>query len=77
MTNYLAIGIMNIISIIDPEVFVIGGGLSATGEYLISMLREKVSQITYYKGMDVGKILLSDIGNDGGIIGAASLGKYR
>lgn len=77
MTNYLAIGIMNIISIIDPEVFVIGGGLSAAGEYLISMLREKVSQITYYKGMDVGKILLSDIGNDGGIIGAASLCKYR
>lgn len=77
MTNYLAIGIMNIISIIDPEVFVIGGGLSAAGEYLISMLREKVSQKTYYKGMDVGKILLSGIGNDGGIIGAASLCKYR
>lgn len=77
MTNYLAIGIMNIISIIDPEVFVIGGGLSAAGEYFISMLREKVSQITYYKGMDVGEILLSGIGNDGGIIGAASLCKYR
>lgn len=77
MTNYLAIGIMNIISIVDPEVFVIGGGLSAAGEYFISMLREKVSQITYYKGMDVGKILLSGIGNDGGIIGAASLCKYR
>jgi len=27
--------------------------------------------------MDVGKILLSGIGNDGGIIGAASLCKYR
>jgi glucokinase len=77
MTNYLAIGIMNIISIIDPEVFVLGGGLSAAGEYLISMIREKVSQITYYKGMDVGKILLSHIGNDGGIIGAAALCKYR
>lgn len=77
MTDYLAIGIMNIISIIDPEVFVIGGGLSAAGEYLISMIREKVSQITYYKGMDVGKILLSHIGNDGGIIGAAALCKYR
>lgn len=77
MTNYLAIGIMNIISIVDPEVFVIGGGLSAAGEYFISMLREKVSQITYYKGMDVGEILLSGIGNDGGIIGAASLCKYR
>ena len=52
MTNYLAIGIMNIISIIDPEVFVIGGGLSAAGEYLISIIRDKVSKIPYYKGMN-------------------------
>jgi len=77
MTNYLAIGIMNIISVIDPEVFVIGGGLSATGEYLISIIRDKVSQIAYYKGMDIGEIILSRIGNDGGIIGAAALCRYR
>jgi len=77
MTDYLAIGIMNIISVIDPEVFVIGGGLSATGEYLISIIRDKVSQIAYYKGMDIGQIILSRIGNDGGIIGAAALCRYR
>lgn len=77
MTNYLAIGIMNIISIIDPEVFVIGGGLSAAGEYLVSIIRDKVSKIPYYKGMNTGKIVLSQIGNDGGIIGAAALCRYR
>jgi glucokinase len=77
MTNYLAIGIMNIISLIAPEVFVIGGGLSAAGEYLISIIRDKVSKITYYKGMDIGKIVLSQIGNDAGIIGAAALCRYR
>lgn len=77
MTNYLAIGIMNIITVIDPEVFVIGGGLSATGEYLISIIRDKVSRIAYYKGMGIGQIILSRIGNDGGIIGAATLCRYR
>jgi glucokinase len=77
MTNYLAIGIMNIISIIDPEVFVIGGGLSSAGEYLVSIIRDKVSKIPYYKGMNTGKIVLSQIGNDGGIIGAAALCRYR
>lgn len=77
MTNYLAIGIMNVISIIDPEVFVIGGGLSAAGEYLVSIIKYKVSKIPYCKGMNTGKIVLSQIGNDGGIIGAAALCRYR
>lgn len=77
MTNYLAIGIMNIVSVIDPEIFVIGGGLSASGEYLLTMIREKLSKISYYNGMDIGKIALSKIGNDGGIIGAAALCRYR
>lgn len=77
MTNYLAIGIMNIVSVIDPEIFVIGGGLSASGEYLLTMIRDKVSKIPYYNGMDIGQIVLSQIGNDGGIIGAAALCRYR
>ncbi len=77
MVKYLSIGIVNTIAVIDPEVIVIGGGLSAAGDFLISKVRKEVSERLYFKDTDVAKIVLSEIGNDGGIIGAANLSKHH
>lgn len=73
MVKYLAIGIVNTIAVIDPDVVVIGGGLSSAGDYLLCKIKEEVTKRLYFKEMDVAKIVLSEIGNDGGIIGAANL----
>lgn len=73
MVKYLAIGIVNTISILDPEVVVIGGGLSAAGYFLLSKVRKEVMERLYFKDSEIAKIVLSEIGNDGGIIGAANL----
>lgn len=77
MVKYLSIGIVNVISIIDPEVFVIGGGLSASGDFLLSKIRQQVLANTYFKEVETGRVVLSNIGNDGGIIGAANLCKHH
>lgn len=77
MTDYLAKGIVNIMSILDPEIFVLGGGLSAAGDYLLEQVKKKVEKERYYKGIKAGKICISSIGNDGGILGAACLCKYK
>lgn len=77
MTDYLAKGIVNIMSILDPEIFVLGGGLSAAGDYLLEQVKKKVEKERYYKGIKAGKICISTIGNDGGILGAACLCKYK
>lgn len=74
-TTYLAIGIVNIINFMDPEVIVIGGGVSAAGEFLLKPIREKVAQMAFYKAMPYAKIELATLGNDAGIIGAAMLGR--
>lgn len=41
---YLAVGIVNIINILDPEVLIIGGGLSLAGNELFSPLRNAVRE---------------------------------
>lgn len=76
-TGYLACGITNLINIFQPEVFLIGGGLSGEGDYLLEPLipiieREQYTH-TYQKAKQT-KVKIATLGNDAGIIGAAALG---
>ena len=56
----------------DPELFVIGGGLSCAGELLLDAIRESYESHLFLisKGAD---IRLAELGNDAGIIGASML----
>ena len=71
----LAVGIINIINMLDPEVIVLGGGVSAAGEFLLNAVREAVKPMVFFKTMPYARIELAQLGNDAGIIGAAMLGK--
>lgn len=74
LVKYLAIGITNIINIIDPEIIALGGGLSGAGDFLLAKVREEVERVRYMKMIPIGKIVLATLGNEAGIIGAAALG---
>ena len=74
-TTYLAMGMVNIINFMDPEVIVIGGGVSAAGEFLLKPIREKLAKMVFYKAMPYAKVELATLGNDAGIIGAAMLAR--
>ena len=71
----LAVGIINIINMLDPEVIVLGGGVSAAGDFLLNAVREAVKPMVFFKTMPYARIELAQLGNDAGIIGAAMLGK--
>ncbi len=73
--SYLASGIANIINIFQPNVLSIGGGVCNEKDYLLIPLKEKVFAQTYSK--DPAKqttIKIAEMGNDAGIVGAATLG---
>jgi len=74
LVKYLAIGITNIINILDPETIALGGGLSGAGEFLLEKVQKEVEAVRYMKMMPIGKIFLATLGNEAGIIGAAALG---
>lgn len=74
--GYLACGIVNFINIFQPEVLSIGGGISKEGEELLKPLREIVEREQYSRHSDKKTLIkIAQLGNDAGIIGAASLGK--
>jgi len=74
-TEHLAVGMVNIINFIDPEIIAVGGGVSAAGEFLIKPVREKLAKKIFYKAMPYARVELATLGNDAGIIGAAMLGR--
>ena len=70
--NYLAVGLTMLTYTVDPEVYVIGGGVSKAGEYLLDKLRAHYDR--YIKlSAKRAKICLATLGNDAGIYGAAKL----
>lgn len=71
----LAHGIVSIINVLDPEVIVLGGGVSMAGQFLLDAVREAVKPLVFFKTMPYAHIELAKLGSDAGVIGAALLGK--
>ena len=74
--NYLAYGMVNIVNIFQPQVFAIGGGVCGEGDYLLDPVKAIVDRDQYGTNSHDDKtvIKIAELGNDAGIIGAASLG---
>lgn len=71
----LANGIVSIIHLLDPEVILLGGGVSMAGEFLLDAVRAAVKPLVMFKTMPYARIELAQLGADAGIIGAAMLGR--
>lgn len=69
--RYVAEGVSNIINIFQPELFVIGGGISKEGDELLNPIKEFVYANDYNKYMPKTEITIAKLFNDAGIIGAA------
>jgi len=77
-TEHLAIGIVNIINILEPELFCIGGGISYAWDCLEDPLNAAVELekfMRFSEGAPKTKLVQAALGNDAGIIGAAMLGR--
>lgn len=73
--HYLLIGLSNLVNIYDPEMIVLGGGVSYAGDYLLDRVRNGLADYVYCPSMSFAQIELAMLGNDAGIIGAAMLGR--
>ena len=74
--RYLAEGITNIVNIFQPNILCIGGGVCNEKEYLTTPLNDIVNIDQYTRiSKNKTKIVIATLGNDAGIIGAASLGR--
>lgn len=74
--RFLACGIVNLISIFQPEMVVLGGGVSKAGAPLIGRVQAIIDKECYGDATSLprAKFCVATLGNDAGVIGAAALG---
>ena len=70
--EYLGKGLAAVAGVVNPEVFVIGGGVSKAGEILISYVEPWFQKYAFQQCRGA-KFALAKLGNDAGIFGAAGL----
>ena len=70
--RYLGNGLAAIACVVNPEVIVIGGGVSKAGEILIDFIRPSYEKNVFH-GSRNAKFTLAKLGNDAGIYGSAKL----
>ena len=70
--KYLGEALAAIAGVVNPEAFVIGGGVSKAGEVLIDYIRPHYEKNVFH-GSREAKFSLATLGNDAGIYGAAKL----
>jgi glucokinase len=72
---YLAVGAMNLMHVIDPDMVVFGGGMTAAGEGLMERIRHHVRELAFPVPAERTIIRYAQLGSDAGFIGAAAGGR--
>lgn len=70
--RYLGYALANLAVVVDPGVFVIGGGVSKAGQILLQYIEKYYLERALWENAKV-KFVLAKLGNDAGIYGAAKL----
>jgi glucokinase len=68
---YLAVGAMNVMHTIDPDMVVFGGGMTAAGESFLERIRHHVRELAFPVPAARTLIRYAQLGTDAGFIGAA------
>lgn len=71
--SYLAQAIAGVINLLDPEVIVLGGGVSKAGNDLLDPLVREIPQYVLFNDQPLPSVRIAVLGSEAGIIGASML----
>lgn len=78
MGRWLGRGLSALAAVLDPSVFVIGGGVSDAGELLLRPAREEFAHTLTGRGFrPVARVVGAALGPEAGLVGAADLARQR
>ena len=69
----LAQAVASVVNLLDPEVIVLGGGVSKAGSFLLDPLTEEYPKYVLFNDQPLPPVRLAVLGSEAGIIGAAML----
>lgn len=73
MGFYLGVALASLINVLNPEVIVIGGGVSAGWDLFIDHTKEQIKQRTFTEPGETVKIVRATLRDDAGLLGASRL----
>jgi glucokinase len=71
--EHLGKAIAGLVTALNPEMVVIGGGASHAGDFIFEPMRKVVAELAMPGPGSAVRIVPAELGNDAGLIGAASL----
>ena len=71
--HYLAAAIDSLANLLDPEMILLGGGLSRAGDFLLQAVSREIPRYEHGSPRPVPAVALAGLRNDAGIIGAGLL----
>ena len=71
--DQLAQAVAGVVNLIDPEVIVLGGGVSKAGDFLLDPLRREFRKYVLYNDQPLPDLRIAILGSRAGIIGASML----
>lgn len=75
--SWLGRGIANLAAALDPDLFVIGGGVSAAGDLLLGPAQQAFDRTLTGRGFrPPARLVLAEFRNDAGLVGAADLARH-
>jgi glucokinase len=78
VARWLGQGMADIAAVLDPECFVIGGGVSEADDVLLApTVRAFTESLSGREHRPVSKVKVAKLGNAAGLVGAADLARYR
>jgi glucokinase len=69
---YLAVGAVNLMHTLDPDMVVFGGGMTAAGEPFLERIRRHVQELAFPVPAERTRVCFAQLGTDAGFIGAAA-----
>jgi glucokinase len=75
---WLGVGIASLVNLFDPQLVILGGGLVATGDLLLTPTRESFERFVFARPhRRLPALALAQLGTDAGLIGAALLALHQ
>ena len=73
----LACGLTSLVNVFEPELVVVGGGVTRSGEQLVGPVRERVRELAMGPAGRGADIVLAALGDQVGVVGAAAIAFER
>lgn len=73
MGEYIGIGLASVVNLLNPEKIIIGGGVAAAGDFLLTPIKETIKERAMKIAGETVAVVPAELGNTAGVIGASML----